>query len=558
MVTAPAPSLVTVTVDGVDHQLPAGANLVDALASIGKEVPHYCYHPKLSVAGNCRMCLVELGSPLRDRATGEIVMENGRPKIGWQPKPAIACATTVSPGLHVRLDSPAVKACREGVTELLLVNHPLDCPICDQAGECKLQEYSAQYGRGVSRYIDEKNAKPKRTRLGPRVTLDDERCILCSRCVRFCNEVAKDPVLGFVNRGSYNTLTCYPGRELANNYSLNTVDLCPVGALTSTDFRFKMRVWFLRQTPSIDTESSAGVNTMIWSREGKVHRITPRRNDAVNDAWMPDSGRETFKAGEAPDRLRGARIRGVEGDLEAALALAAEILRSGGLAVVGSGHQSLEEQRLLARLAKAAGAQTWVPAHTGPGDGVLISEDRTPNFRGALLAGLTDRAADVDLAGLRTEIEAGRVRALLVCHEEVTALGLPAETLAKVRLVTLGTRLDATARLAEVALPALTALERSGHFVNCQFRVQSFLRAIPGPEGTLPDVAVLGRLLSAVQGVRAEYDAESVWKELAAAQPALASLGAGKVPPQGTLVDGSAWSQIPFPERKLLKFTPSA
>jgi NADH-quinone oxidoreductase subunit G len=558
MVTDNKPNLVTVTVDGVDHQLPAGANLVEALASIGKEVPHYCYHPKLSVAGNCRMCLVELGSPLRDRATGEPVMENGKPKIGWQPKPAIACASTVTPGLHVRLDSPAVKSCREGVTELLLINHPLDCPICDQAGECKLQEYSAQYGRGASRYIDEKNAKPKRTRLGPRVTLDDERCILCSRCVRFCNEVADDPVLGFVNRGSHNTLTCYPGRELANNYSLNTVDICPVGALTSTDFRFKMRVWFLKQTPSVDTESSAGVNTTVWSREGKVHRITPRRNDAVNDTWMADSGRELFKAGEAGDRLRAARVRGAEADLGAALALAAEILRAGGLAVVGSGRQSVEEQRLLARLAKAAGAKAFVPAHRGEGDGLLISEDRTPNFRGALLAGLTDRAADADLAALRAEIEAGRVRTLLVCREDVTVLGLDAATLAKVRLVTLGTHLDATAALAEVALPGLTVFERSGHFVNCQFRLQAFLQAIPGPAGARPDAELIGRLLAAVEGRAAPFDAGAVWQELAAFQPALAGLAAGRVPAEGVVVDGAAWSHLSFPERKLLKFAARA
>ncbi len=558
MVTDNQPSLVTVTIDGVEHQLPAGANLVDALASIGKEVPHYCYHPKLTVAGNCRMCLVELGSPLRDRATGEVVLENGKPKIGWQPKPAIACASTVSAGLHVRLDSPAVKACREGVTELLLINHPLDCPICDQAGECKLQEYSAQYGRGVSRYIDEKNAKPKRTRLGPRVTLDDERCILCSRCVRFCNEVAKDPVLGFVNRGSYNTLTCYPGLELNNNYSLNTVDICPVGALTSTDFRFRMRVWFLKQTPSIDTESSAGVNTMIWSREGKIHRITPRRNDAVNDSWMADSGRILYQAGEAQNRLRSARLKGTAAELDVALAHASEIVRAGGLAIVGSGHQSIEEQRLLARLAQVTGAPTWVPAHVGAGDGLLIAEDRTPNFRGALLAGLTNRAADQDLQSLRTAIESGKVRALLVCHEDVAQLGLDAATLSKVRLISLSTHDNTTTRLAEVALPALTVFERSGHFVNCQFRLQSFVRAIPGPVGTLPDVALLARLLGAAQGSPAAYDAEAIWKDLATNQPALAGIVAGKVPAEGLSLDGSAWSHLPFPERKLLKFAARA
>ena len=558
MVTDTKPSLVTLTVDGVEHQVPAGANLVDALAAIGKEVPHYCYHPKLTVAGNCRMCLVELGSPLRDRATNEVVMENGKPKIGWQPKPAIACATNVSPGLHVKLDSPVVKACREGVTELLLLNHPLDCPICDQAGECKLQEFSAQYGRGYSRYVDEKNAKPKRTRLGPRVMLDDERCILCSRCVRFCNEIAKDPVLGFVNRGSYNTLTCFPGRELANNYSLNTVDICPVGALTSTDFRFKMRVWFLKQTPSVCTESSAGVNTTVWSREGKIYRVTPRRNDAVNETWMPDSGREILREADAPDRLRAARLRGAPAELEAALAAAGEILRAGPVAVVGSGHQTIEEQRLLAHLARAAKAKTHVPARLGAGDGLLISEDRTPNFRGALLAGLTDRAADRGLSGLKSEIDAGRVRALLVCREDVTTLGLDAATLAKVRLVYLGLRDDATARAAEVVLPALSVFERSGHFVNCQFRVQGFVRAIPGPVGTLPDVATLARLLGSVSGQPAAFDADSIWKDLAAHQPALAALASGRVPPEGTVVDGSAWSALPFPEGKLLKFAPAA
>lgn len=558
MVTDNQPSLVTVTIDGVEHQLPAGANLVDALATLGKEVPHYCYHPKLTVAGNCRMCLVELGSPLRDRATGEIVLENGQPKISWQPKPAIACASTVSAGLHVRLDSPAVKACREGVTELLLVNHPLDCPICDQAGECKLQEYSAQYGRGVSRYVDEKNAKPKRTRLGPRITLDDERCILCSRCVRFCNEVAKDPVLGFVNRGSYNTLTCYPGLELNNNYSLNTVDICPVGALTSTDFRFRMRVWFLKQTPSIDTESSAGVNTMIWSREGKIHRITPRRNDAVNDTWMADSGRILYQEGEAAHRLKSARLSGTEANLEVALAQASEILRAGGLAIVGSGRQSIEEQRLLARLAQVTGAPTWVPAHVGVGDALLIAEDRTPNFRGALLAGLTDRTADQDLDSLRSAIESGNVRSLLVCHEDLTLLGLDAATLGKVRIVALSTHDHATTRLADVALPALTVFERSGHFVNCQFRLQSFVRAIPGPIGTLPDVAVLARLLGAAQGSPVAYDADAVWKDLATYQPALAGIVAGKVPAEGVSLDGGAWSHLAFPERKLLKFAARA
>jgi NADH-quinone oxidoreductase subunit G len=550
MVTDNKPSLVTLNVDGVEHQVPAGANLVDALAKIGKEVPHYCYHPKLPVAGNCRMCLVELGSPMRDRATNELVMENGKPKIGWQPKPAIACATTVSPGLHVRLESPGVKACREGVTEMLLLNHPLDCPICDQAGECKLQEYSAEYGRGASRYVDEKNAKPKHTRLGPRVTLDDERCILCSRCVRFTAEIAKDPVLGFVNRGSYNTLTCFPGRELAHNYSLNTVDICPVGALTSTDFRFKMRVWFLKQTPSIDTESSAGANTTVWSREGQIHRITPRQNDAVNDTWMADSGRELYKTVAAPNRVLRATVKTATTTLEAALAAAAEALAAGPLAIVGSAHMSVEEQRLLARLAKSKNASVYIPAHVGKGDGLLVSEDRTPNFRGALVTGLTDRAPVADLKALAADIEAGKVKSVLIVREDAAMQGLHAETLAKVRSVVLATHQSVTTAAAEVVLPALSVFERSGTFVNCQFRLQAFAQAVPGPAGALPDLLVLAKL--------AGVDANGVWADLSANVPALAGLNGALLPADGVQLDGSAWSTLSFPEGKLLKFAPVA
>src|SRR5271157_1738803 len=313
--------LITVNIDGREIAVPRGTNMIEAALRLGIDVPHYCYHPKLSVAGNCRMCLVETGQSAFDPATKAPIIDaaTGKQRINWSPRPAIACATSAAPGLHVRTTSPLVKDCREGVMEFLLINHPLDCPICDQAGECKLQEQSAGYGRGYSRYIEHKNVKPKRTLLGPRVMLDDERCILCSRCVRFCKEIAKDDVLGFTDRGSYSTLTCYPGRRLENNYSLNTVDICPVGALTSSDFRFKMRVWFLRQTSSIDAESSVGANTVVWSREGSVYRVTPRQNDAVNDTWMADSGRVLYKEIRCQGRLDSIRVNGAESALDFAV-----------------------------------------------------------------------------------------------------------------------------------------------------------------------------------------------------------------------------------------------
>ncbi|MCD8483896.1 MAG: 2Fe-2S iron-sulfur cluster-binding protein [Verrucomicrobia bacterium] len=167
-------NLISVFVDGQEVRVEPGTNMVEAATRVGTEVPHYCYHPKLSVVGNCRMCLVEMGLPGRDRATGQPLLDgDGNPVIQWMPKPAIACATTATPGLHIRTQSPMVKECREGVMEFLLVNHPLDCPICDQAGECRLQEFATDYGRGFSRFIEQKNVKPKRTRIGPRVMLDE-------------------------------------------------------------------------------------------------------------------------------------------------------------------------------------------------------------------------------------------------------------------------------------------------------------------------------------------------------------------------------------------------
>jgi NADH-quinone oxidoreductase subunit G len=392
MIAPPKPDLVTVTVDGREIAVPKGTNAIEAARLVGVDIPYYCYHPKLTVVGNCRMCLIEMGMPAVDPASKAPIIDptTGRQKINWIPRPQIGCATNASPGLHIRTNTPQIKDCREGVMEFLLINHPLDCPICDQAGECKLQEQSTGYGRGYSRYIEQKNVKPKRTQLGPRVTLDDERCILCSRCIRFCKEIVKDDVLGFLDRGSYSTLACYPGKSLANNYSLNTVDICPVGALTSTDFRFKMRVWFLKQTNSIDTESSVGANTVVWSREGIIYRITPRRNDEVNDTWLSDSARDLYKPVRAADRLAAVRVNGIESTLDIAVKTAAELLKdaSGAVAVVGSGRSSVEEQFLTKQLAHVLNASTHLASRVGEGDEILISADRNPNVRGALVVGL--------------------------------------------------------------------------------------------------------------------------------------------------------------------------
>jgi len=553
-------NLITVHVDGVEVRVPPGTNMIEAARQVGKEVPHYCYHPHLSVVGNCRMCLVEMGMPAMDPKTRTPVLdEHGKAKVNWSPRPAIACATNATPGLQIRTDTAMVKECREGVMEFLLINHPLDCPICDQAGECQLQEFATDYGRGYSRFVEQKNVKPKRTRIGPRVMLDDERCILCSRCIRFSRDIAGDDVLGFIDRGSYSTLTCFPGKQLENNYSLNTVDICPVGALTSTDFRFKMRVWFLKQTPGICPESSVGANTVVWSREGKIHRITPRRNDAVNDTWMADSGRVLYREVESEQRLTGCAVAGKPAGAAEAVAAAAARLRSGRVALVGSGRATVEEQFVLAKVATAlGGVPVELVARVGEGDGLLISADRNPNVRGALVTGLIERLPETELAGLRARIEAGEIDTILTHGEDLVAAGLPAELLAKVAVIALGSQATATTALAAVVLATLTPWEKSGSYVNQQFRLQKFAQAVPGPVGVFGDLAILTKLLTELGGSRLEPAPAAIWQAIAGERPALAGISFEGIPAEGMVLDSAPFRELPFVEGKSLHFEPAA
>ena len=561
MIAPAKPDLVTVNIDGKEIAVPKGTNVIEAARLVNVDVPHYCYHPKLTIVGNCRMCLIEMGMPAVDPATKAPIMDpaTGKQKINWIPRPQIGCGTNVAPGLHVKTTSPMVKDAREGVMEFLLINHPLDCPICDQAGECKLQEQATGYGRGYSRFIEQKNVKPKRTQLGPRVTLDDERCILCSRCIRFSKEIAKDDVLGFVDRGSYSTLTCYPGKKLENNYSLNTVDICPVGALTSTDFRFKMRVWFLKQTNTIDTESSVGANTVVWSREGTIYRITPRRNDEVNDTWLADSARVLYKSVKAADRLTAIKVNGTDSALDIAVNAAAELFKanSGAIAIVGSGRSTVEEQFLTKKIATALdGASTQLVSRVGQGDKLLISADRNPNVRGALITGLIATLPSQQLTALGAQIDAGKVKVVLTVGEDLAAVGLTAAQLAKISVIYLGTHSNATSAAAKVVLPTLSVFEKNGTFVNQQFRIQKFAKAVPGPQGATEDLIVLAKLATAA-GATAASDMGSVWKLIAAEVPALATMTYANLPETGLVLDATPFAALPFVEGETLHYKPA-
>jgi NADH-quinone oxidoreductase subunit G len=396
--TKPAPTAIEkikVKVDGREIEVPktmpdpiSGKQLpttmIQACELAKTDVPHYCYHPKLPVVGNCRMCLVEYGTPALGPDRKPVLNPDGTPKIAKSPRPAISCATPISPGMEIYTSTPGVKQMREGVLESLLINHPLDCPICDQAGECKLQEYSVDYGQSASRFAEVKVHKSKAVDLGPRIMLDAERCILCTRCIRFTKDIAGDDALGIINRGSYNTIATFPNTPFDNNYTLNTVDICPVGALTSKDFRFQMRVWFLKETKGVCTSCATGCNVIIGSREEKVYRYEPRRNDAVNSCWMCDAGRLNYQWIGREDRLKDVLAHGQKTTWTAALNEISDKLKktpAGSVAIVASARQTNEELWLISKLKSKLGAISDSVARFGEGDKLLVS--RTQTVRGS-------------------------------------------------------------------------------------------------------------------------------------------------------------------------------
>ncbi len=539
--------LLNVQVDGEWIQVPAGTRLIEACKMAGKFVPHYCYHPKLSSPGNCRMCLIEMGMPPRPGPDGKVPLdEEGRPVIAWIPRPQISCAQDVVDGMGVRTDSPMVRECRNGVMEFLLINHPLDCPICDQAGECRLQEFSVEYGKANSRFLDEKVKKPKRVELGPRITLDDERCILCSRCIRFSKEIAKDDVLGFVDRGSYSTLTCHPGKKLENNYSLNTVDICPVGALTSNDFRFKMRVWFLKETKSICTGCATGCNTVIGSRENTVYRQTPRENEAVNSCWMCDHGRLDFHYLHREDRLKAPQVRtgkrAGEASWQQAIDAAGDLLKKyqgDEIAVLASARATNEELYLVRRLVAALKTSlVEVVARQGEADGILVSADRNPNTKGAQLFKITGSSPGSHTPVLAEKVNSGAVKVLLCLGEDPAEAGIKPEGLRRLAgLITMGILPDSATEAAQVVLPASGFAEKRGSMINGQGRLQRLTAAIRPPGSARADWEILRDLILAVTGENGIYTIEDLFKQMATDTKPLNGLSLAKIGDQGIALD---------------------
>jgi NADH-quinone oxidoreductase subunit G len=525
------PDQVALIIDSQAVVVPKGTTVLQAAAQAGILVPHYCYHPGLSVAGNCRMCLVE---------------------IDKVPKLQIGCATTVAPGMVVRTRSQRVVETRKGIQEFLLINHPLDCPICDQAGECRLQQYEADYGKGYSRFTEEKTHHPKRYDIGRHVKFDGERCIKCTRCVRFCDEVSRTHELTLLERGDHAIIGTFPGRPLDNAYSGNTVDICPVGALTWSPFRFKSRVWFLKNTPSVCAGCARGCNVDVATYRNRIHRLTPRVNMEVNRYWMCDDGRRSHEALYERPRLDRPLLRAACGEgpqrpatraeaVERAVAVLREAGADGGgagggagsagggaIAAIVSARLTIEDLWMARRVLKETlGIERIVvpPHEAGQDDDLLIRRDKTPNARGAALAGLGAPDA-ARLPALSQDIAAGKVRGLVVVGEDPVGDGaIPADALRRLRaLVAIDWWLSPTAAEAQVALPACGYGEQDGTVVNFEGRAQR-LRAAVRPPGEAEPAWSLLQSIGQECGLAAAHDAAgSILADAARGVPALAGL----------------------------------
>ncbi len=374
---------VTLTIDDVQVSVPAGTLIVDAAKKAGIDNPVFCYHPKMEPAGMCRMCLVEIGRPMIDRGSGQPVLdENGQPKMQFMPKLETACTNPVSEGMVVVGMSDKVESARKDILELLLTSHPLDCPVCDKGGECPLQNLTMAHGASDSRFLfDEKQNADKHYPLGDLIFLDRERCIQCARCIRFQDEIAGDNVLGFYQRGRRTDIVTFSDPGFDSYWSGNTTDICPVGALTTADFRFGARSWELKPAASICTHCPVGCNlTVNTRREAKsggrmvIKRIMPRQNEGVNEIWICDKGRFGHHFTDSADRLTRplSRMDGklVETDWEPALDLIADSLENlqGGLLTLVSGRLPNEDLFNLKTLTESLGGAIGLYTHMGGGD----------------------------------------------------------------------------------------------------------------------------------------------------------------------------------------------
>lgn len=533
-----------IIIDGKEIECRDKIPVLQAALEAGWDVPHYCYHPGLSVVASCRLCLMEMKMP--------------HPKtkeMGWAPKLFPSCQTPVRDGLEVRFASDKVKENQKECMEYFLLNHPLDCPVCDQAGECYLQDYSLKFGQATSQMVEPKNKNPKKD-IGSRTLLYQDRCVMCSRCVRFCDEVAGTGELGIVNRGSRAEIDVFPGVPLENDLQGNVVDICPVGSLLDKDFLMDQRVWFLKSADSVCPGCATGCTIHVDHNKGQVWRLKPRWNPGVNDWWMCDEGRFGFKYVEDPKRLTRLTVRrGVEAqaadwsalDEVARLRLGRVVEQkgTGSTAVMLSPFMSCEEAWMLASFVRSIDEKAALVMGPVPYEGedrkfpvngngnppkFTILKEKCPNRRGiemiiGALGGETPKLDDF----LKKAGKGGYGAVWFVG-------GYPKEWVTK-EIATAGDKTDVTlvqdilpSKLtdsADVVIPSCAWVERSGCFVNHQGKIQAFESAINPPDGCHRD----GNYLYQLTGEVGLYNAAKVRDRMAASIPAFGELHVPPAPP---------------------------
>lgn len=484
-----------IIIDGIPYEFEGQHKLLQFILDKGKEVPFFCYHPSMSAPANCRQCMVKVGQYVKDRETGEYQIDDqGNREVRWFPKLQTSCTLDMADGMvvHTQETDELVQRAQKDTLEFILINHPLDCPICDQAGECPLQIQTYKYGPEGSRFEVKKVHKPKRVELGPRVILDAERCINCTRCVRFTDEISKSKQLTITRRGDKNYPITAPGEVFNDPYSMNTVDICPVGALTASDFRFKARVWEMNQTPGLDITNGKGTNVDLWTRDNLVLRITPRFNPDVNDHWMADQGRDAYRLYNE-NRVSRPSIRveetngstdDGEGQVKTSWSNALETLtemlqqtKPSKVVTVGSPYASVEENYALMKFSSLLGLPS--PVYTphiieGSGDGFLLTDDQAPNTEGCRLLGIEELSAEE----YKTRIK-GASLVLMLNDDPVGRDIVKASDLKKPYVVQFATNHTATAKAADLLIPTTCAAEHTASYVNTEGRIQ---RTFPAKE----------------------------------------------------------------------------
>ena len=517
------------TINGKTCSFEKGETILQAALRHDEEIPHYCYHPGLSIVANCRICLAEVWSP--DPKTGALRAGN---------KLFPTCQTPAVEGQVVYTDSPKAVGNQKAVMEFLLINHPVDCPVCDQAGECHLQDYSYQYGRGESRFKEAKNKRPKKD-VGPHVLLYSDRCIMCTRCVRFTREVTGTSELLVDGRGSIEEIDVFPGIALDNELSGNVVDICPVGALLDKDFLFQQRVWFLKKTPSIDGITASGDNISVEHNEGVIYRVKPRDNIEVNKWWITDEVRYGWKFVHSESRLKLPVIKGcdafVADDAAAAWSdalsatmntLESAVKNGGRLGLMVSPMLTCEDAFLLATTILAIDAQAELAVgpipvlgedKTFPG-GFTMYAEKAPNARGVrrVLEALAKGRKVHDAAGFEAAAKSKAIAAAVVTGNYPSEWVVPSlqSALSNVKLIVIDTLPSTLSDMAEVVLPGATWTEKAGTFENAKNRLQGFERAISTVDFAKGESQIALDLQAARAGVKAKvFDAANTRADMA-------------------------------------------